>query len=30
MQFANTTVKDFINYIVKFDNVDDILDTCKL
>lgn len=29
MDFTNMNIKDFINYIITFDSVDDILDTCK-
>ena len=29
MNFNNMNIKDFIEYIITFDNVDDILDTCK-
>ena len=29
MNFANMNNKDFINYTITFDNVDDILETCK-
>ena len=29
MNFTNMNIKDFIDYIITFDNVDDILDTCK-
>ena len=29
MNFTNTTVKDFIDHIITFENIDDILDTCK-
>jgi hypothetical protein len=29
MNFSKTTIKDFIDYIITFDNVDDILDTLE-
>ena len=29
MNFTNMTIKDFIDYIINFDNVYDILNTCK-
>jgi hypothetical protein len=29
MNFTNTNIKDFIDYIITFDNVDDILDNCN-
>ena len=29
MNFTNMNIKDFIDYIITFDNIDDILDTCK-
>ena len=29
MNFTNMNIKDFIDYIITFDNVDDILDECK-
>ena len=29
MNFTNMNIKDFINYIITFDNIDDILDNCK-
>ena len=29
MNFTNMNIKDFINYIITFNNVDDILDNCK-
>ena len=29
MNLTNTTVKDFINHIILFDNIDDILNICK-
>ena len=29
MNFTNMNIKDFIDYIITFDNVDDILDNCK-
>ena len=29
MNFTNTNIKDFIKYIITFDNIDDILDNCK-
>jgi adenine-specific DNA-methyltransferase len=30
MNFTNTTVKDFIDYIITFDNIDEILEKCDL
>ena len=29
MNFTNMNIKDFIDYIITFDNIDDILDNCK-
>ena len=29
MNFTNMNIKDFIDYIISFDNVDDILENCK-
>lgn len=29
MNFTNMKIKDFITYIITFDNIDDILDNCK-
>jgi hypothetical protein len=29
MNFTNTNIKDFIYYIINFNNIDDIIDTCK-
>ena len=29
MNYTNTTIKDFINHIITFDNIDDILDDSK-
>jgi hypothetical protein len=29
MNFTNMNIKNFIDYIITFDNVDDILETCK-
>jgi hypothetical protein len=29
MNFTNMNIKDFIDYIITFDNVDDILENCK-
>ena len=29
MNFTNMNIKDLIDYIITFDNIDDILDTCK-
>ena len=29
MSFTNMNIKNFIDYIITFDNIDDILDTCK-
>ena len=29
MNFTNMNIKDFIDYIISFDNVDDILEKCK-
>jgi len=29
MNFTNMNIKDFIDYIIMFDNVDDILDSNK-
>jgi hypothetical protein len=29
MNFTNMNIKDFIEYIITFDNIDDILDNCK-
>jgi hypothetical protein len=29
MNFTNMNIKDFIEYIITFDNVDDILENCK-
>jgi hypothetical protein len=29
MNFTNMNIKSFINYIINFDNVDDILENCK-
>jgi hypothetical protein len=30
MNFTNTTVKEFIDYIITFDNIDEILEKCDL
>ena len=30
MNYSNVNIKDFINYIITFNNVDDILNTCQL
>ena len=29
MNFTNLNIKDFIDYIITFDNIDDILENCK-
>ena len=29
MNFTNMNIKDFIDYIITFDNIDDILENCK-
>ena len=29
MNFTNTNIKDFIYHIIKFNNIDDIIDSCK-
>ena len=29
MEFSNMKIKDFINHIITFDNIDDILGNCK-
>ncbi len=29
MNFTNINIKNFIDYIITFDNIDDILDNCK-
>jgi len=29
MNFTNMNIKNFIDYIITFDNVDDILENCK-
>jgi hypothetical protein len=29
MEWTNTNLKDFINIIIKYDNINDILDKCK-
>ena len=29
INFTNTNIKDFIDYIITFDNINDILNTCK-
>ena len=29
INFTNMNIKDFIDYIITFDNVDDILENCK-
>ena len=29
MNFTKINIKDFIQYIITFDNIDDILETCK-
>lgn len=29
MNFTNMNIKNFINYIITFDNIDNILDNCK-
>ena len=29
MNFNNMNIKDFIDFIITFDNIDDILENCK-
>ena len=29
INFININIKDFIDYIITFDNIDDILENCK-